>query len=174
MTTENMLDFIEELNTTETLLVFRTLLEDHPDLVAKAYNIAIKALGDTNAIEVADDVYSDLDMLDVDELHSRSGRTRHGYNDPIDVAWEMFEEAMDPHVEQMKKLQKRGLSAAAKNYCIGIIQGLHQFEKDAASDLMDWLEDAPGEFIYTVVEEWKKGNPSDEDIAEVMALLDDE
>jgi hypothetical protein len=30
--------------------------------------------------------------------------------------------------------------------------------------------DAPGEYIDTVIEEWKKGNPSNEDIADIMNI----
>jgi hypothetical protein len=35
----------------------------------------------------------------------------------------------------------------------------------------NWVEDAPGDFVDTVVEEWKKGNPNNCDIAEVMSIV---
>ena len=62
------------------------------------------------------------------------------------------------------------MAVASKSYCIGIINGLLRYKKGASSELSDWLPDAPGEYIETVVDEWKKGNPSDDDVAEVMRI----
>ena len=66
--------------------------------------------------------------------------------------------------------QKHTLPAAAKAYCIGIIRGLWMYEEDSTSDFADWVEDAPDQYVETVIDEWKKGNPSSEDIAEVMSI----
>ena len=54
---------------------------------------------------------------------------------------------------------------------IGIIRGLQKYEEESSSDFAGWVEDAPGEYIETVVEEWKKSNPSEEDIAEIMSIV---
>ena len=62
----------------------------------------------------------------------------------------MFEEALDPFIDEMKKNQKRGLAAAAKAHCIGIVRGLWQYEEGSSSDFAGWVEDAPGEYIDTV------------------------
>ena len=70
----------------------------------------------------------------------------------------------------MKMNQKRTLPAAAKAYCIGIIRGLLKYEKDSTSDFADWVEDAPDQYVETVIKEWKKGNPPREDIADVMRI----
>jgi len=72
----------------------------------------------------------------------------------------------------MKKNQQRALPAAAKAYCIGIIKGLMRYEEESRSDFSEWVTDAPGEYIYTVVGEWKKGNPSNEYISEVMGIAE--
>jgi hypothetical protein len=73
----------------------------------------------------------------------------------------------------MKKNQKRTLPAVAKTYCIGIIMGLWRYEEGSSSDFSGWVEDAPGEYVDNVIEEWKKGNPSDDDIAEIMCFVKD-
>ena len=44
------------------------------------------------------------------------------------------------------------------------------YDEGSTSDFAGWVEDAPGEYIDTVIEEWKKGDPSSEDIAEVMRI----
>jgi hypothetical protein len=82
----------------------------------------------------------------------------------------MFEEALDPFIDEMKNNQKRALPAVAKAHCIGIVKGLQMYEEESSSDFSDWVEDAPGEYIDSVIEEWKKGKPSEEDIAEVMSI----
>ena len=84
------------------------------------------------------------------QASGRSGRTRYGYVDPGDAAWEMFEEALNPFIDEMKKNQKRALPAVAKTYCIGIIKGLWRFDEESVSDFIDWVTDAPREYVHTV------------------------
>ena len=131
----------------------------------------MEVIGGVNSDDIKADVYYKLDMLSLDDIGSRSGRTRHGYVDPYDAAWEMFEEALYPFIDEMKKNQQRKLPAVAKSHCIGIIKGLWSYEKDSISDFKDWVTDAPGEYVYTVIDEWKKGSPSDDDIAEIMSFV---
>jgi len=71
----------------------------------------------------------------------------------------------------MAKNHKRSLPASAKAYCIGIIKGLQMYKEESLSDLSDWLQDAPGDYIDTVLDEWKKNSPCDSDVAEVMDLI---
>jgi hypothetical protein len=136
----------------------------------KAYDCAMKITAAVDAEDIVHDVFSSLDDLDYDDLNGRAGRTRHGYIEPDQAAWDIFEEALDSFIGEMVKNHKRALSAAAKTYCIGIIKGLRMYEKSSCSELSDWLQDAPGEYIDTVVDEWKKGNLGNEDIAEVIRI----
>jgi len=156
-------NFLESLSADEVSLVLKALVDDNPDLVGKAYDIAVKMTCAVDADEIRGDVFHALDSLDVDVLYGRSGRTRHGYVQPYDESWVMFEEALAPFIGEMNKSWRRGLPAVAKTYCIGIIKGLWQYEKESISDFTDWVTDAPGEYVGTVVKEWKKTcNPSDE------------
>ena len=166
-----MVKFIHSLSADEVSGVLHDLLNDDPTLTKKIYDLAIKAAGNVDADAIMDDVYSDLDALDIDDLNGRAGRTRYGYISPDEAAWDLFEEALDPFINEMKKNQQRALPAAAKAYCIGILKALMQYKEGSSSDLSDWLPDAPGEYMDTVFEEWKKGNPDDEDITEVMNIM---
>ena len=168
-----MKKFLQSLNSDEASQVLKTLLDDNPELIKKAYDIAIKAVGDVDADTIMDEVYYELNALDVDDLYSHSGRTRHGYVDIHDKAWEMFEEALSPFIGEMVNKQRRGLPAAAKTYCIGIIKGLWKYEEESNSDFKDWVPDAAGDYVSTVLEDWKKGKPSDEDVAEVKSIVED-
>jgi hypothetical protein len=169
-----MKSFLQSLNSDEASQVLRTLLDDNPELMKKAYDIAMKAAGDVDTGTIMDEVYYELNALDVDELYEHSGKTRYGYVDPYDKAWEMFEDALSPFIDEMTKSQQRALPATAKSHCIGIIKGLLRFEKESNTDFKDWVTDAAGDYVVTVVKEWKKGNPSDDDVAEVMSIVKDD
>ena len=172
MERSKMKKFLVGLKTDALARVLLTLIEQNPDLIKKAYDIAMKAVSDVDSDTIANDVFTELDDLDVDELYVRSGRTRYGYTDPNEESWVMFEEALQPFIDEMKKNQQRALPAVAKTHCIGIIKGLQMFEEESISDFKDWTTDAPGEYITTVVDEWKKGNPSDDDIAEIRSIVE--
>ena len=163
-----MIRFIQGLNAGEASRVLKYLLGEDPLLAKKIYDAAMKVAGNVDVDTVKDKVFCKLDMLDMDDLNGRAGRTRYGYVEPDEAAWELFEEALTPFIDEMKKSQHRALSTAAKAYCIGIIKGLLLYEEISRSDLKDWLTDAPGDYIDAIIEEWKKGNPDNDDIAEVM------
>ena len=168
-----MKKFVQDLNTEEKAQIVGILLNNSPDLTKKIYDTAMEVVIGVEAGEIEDDVYYELDMLDLDEMNSRSGRTQYGYVEPYEAAWEMFEEALSAFIEEMKKNQKRALHTVAKTHCIGIVKGLLRYDRESSSDFKDWVTDAPGEYVDMVVEDWKKGNPSDEDIAEVMNFVKD-
>jgi hypothetical protein len=161
---------MQSLSADEAARVLKDMLDDDPSLMKKAYDSAVKAAVDVDADAIMHKVFSRLDRLDMDDLSGRAGRTQHGYVEPSEAAWELFEEALDPFIDEMKRNQKRGLPAAAKAHCIGIVRGLWEYKDRSFSDFIDWVEDAPGEYVDTVVEEWKTGNPTDEDIAEVTGI----
>jgi hypothetical protein len=170
MNRSEMKKFIQSLSVDEAARVLKDMLDNDAKLLKTVYETAIKIAGDVDTDTIMNKVFNSLDNLDMDDLSGRAGRTRYGYTEPSDAAWELFEEALDPFIYEMKKNHQRGLSVIAKIYCIGIIKGLWEYDRGSSSDLSDWLEDAPGEYIDTVVNEWKKGKPSSEDIAEVMSV----
>jgi len=166
-----MKEFIQSLNADEVSRVLRELLNKSLALLTKAYDITKMVAGDVDADGIAGDIFCELDALDLDDLSGRAGRTQYGYKEPHEAAWEIFEEVLNPYIYEMKKNQQRALPAIAKIYCIGIIKGLWEYEAESSSNFKDWVTDAPGEYVDTVVEEWKKGNPGDNDIAEVMSVV---
>ena len=173
MSQKEMKSFIGSLKDSEIIQVMNRLLERSPGLPEKAYGIAVAITDGVDESAIMDDVYHALNALDVDDLYSRSGRTRYGYAEPHEVSWEMFEEAITPFIDEMKKCQKRNQPGAAKTHCIGIIKGLWRFDEDSCSDFKDWVQDAPYEFVSTAFDEWKKGIPSDDDIADVLRIIQD-
>jgi hypothetical protein len=163
---------IQSLSPDDAYGVLMILLRDNPDLEEPLYQIAAQILNDVDSDEIMDDVYYELDSLDVDDLYNRSGKTRYGYVEPSEEAWEMIEAAIEPFIDKMKKSQERVMPFMAKTYCAGIIKGLQKFGGESNSDFLDWAQDAPGEEIEKVFSEWKKGLPSDEDIADILTIID--
>ena len=164
-------EFIQSLNPEDAFKVLLVVLNQNPDLEDTVYQIAKQVLCNITSDDVMNDVYNVLDRLDVEELYRRSGKTRYGYVEPYDEAWVMFEDALAPYIDEMKKYRKLDMLIVAKNYCIGIIGGIKKFEKDSFSEFTEWIVDAPGEKIETIFEEWKKGNVSEKDVAEVLKIM---
>ena len=163
-----MSKFIQSLDAYEASRVLKGLLDENPDLLEKAYDCAVKVAADIDVDGISDGVFTYLSMLDIDDLNRRAGSTQYGYVSPDEAAWELFEEVLAPFVGDITKNRERGLPAAAKACCLGIIKGIRMYDEEPSSDFGGWAEDLTGEHIDTVVKEWKKGNPSSEDIDEVM------
>ncbi|MCX6690676.1 MAG: hypothetical protein NTW33_01165 [Methanoregula sp.] len=106
---------------------------------------------------IAESVYAGLSCLDVEELWAQSGRTRDGYVDVTEKAYEMFIQSVDDEVEQMKKLLELSQYPDAQEYCMGIILGIDRYIK-SESEFLDWSGDTPLEYMEEVVDEYRKGD----------------
>ncbi|MCL2321409.1 MAG: hypothetical protein FWC47_04795 [Oscillospiraceae bacterium] len=164
---------IESLSPDEAYTALMILLRENPDLKNKIFKIAEEILCDVDPEDIMDEVYSELNDLEVEELWDRSGENRYGYVDPGDESWVMMDEVLDPYIDEMKKYQERAMSIEAKQYCIGIIRGIRKYKIESHSEFLNWAVDAPEEKIQSVFGEWKDGNPSIEDVAEVSQILEE-
>jgi hypothetical protein len=165
-------DFLEIIKPDDALRILRQLAKQSNEVREKIQQLAMEILSDVDPESISDDVYSELDGLDVEELWDRSGKTRHGYVDPGDEAYEMLEEVLNPFIDEMKRYQKMGLNEEAKKYCIGIIMGISKFSQESNSEFSEWAVDAPSEYMSTVADEWKKGNPFADEVNEIEGLFE--
>jgi hypothetical protein len=172
LSAKKKIDFIKTLNSDEASYVLRKLLENKPELISVAHEIAMKAASNIDVDEIMEDVFYELDALDVDDLYSRSGKQRHGYKEPYDEAWEMFVEAIQPFIDEMNKNHICGLVSVSKTYCIGIVKGLLKYENDSFSEFKDWATDAPLEYIDRILDEWKKNVICEDEINDVKLAVD--
>ncbi|MGE5633203.1 MAG: hypothetical protein ACM3TR_19220 [Caulobacteraceae bacterium] len=131
----------------------------------------MKVLNDADSDDIAFAVYNELDRLEVETLWDRSGTTRNGHVEPSEEAWVMFEEALKPFADKIKKYQKIGMFLEAKNYCIGIIKGIQEYECKSQSEFKNWAVDAPAEYKSKILNEWKEGHPDLHDVAEVEEII---
>jgi hypothetical protein len=59
--------------------------------------------------------------------------------DPYDLASEMFEEAIEPYVEEMRKCLALFRYEEAKLHCQGILKGLYKFEKEGSEEMQTYM-----------------------------------
>lgn len=107
----------------------------------------------------------------MEEVWDRSGSTRHGYVDPVEAAWEIFEETLQPFLEELKKYQELSMTNEAKYYCMGILKGIYKFDKESKSQYREWSVDAPGEYFEIVLNKWKDNCSISDDLKEMENFI---
>ena len=165
-------DILDLIKPDEALRILRRLAHQSDEVREKIKQIAIEIISVVDPESISDDVYYELYRIDVEELWDRSGKTRHGYVDPVDEACEMFEEVLNPFIDEMKRYQRMELNELAKKYCIGIIMGISKYSEESISAFSEWAVDVPSEYLNTVVDEWKKSNPGADEVKEIEGLLE--
>ncbi len=141
----------------EAARVLHRLLDAHPELVCEADGIARALLGEVSFEDIADEVEAAVEAPDLDDLGSRAGRHSWGYTHPTEAAWELLEEAVEPFVEDMKRLAALGLEAEALEICKGIVLGLYRARGETGHDVLEWAEDFPAEAAAGALDDWNAG-----------------
>lgn len=148
-------DVLDALSPDEGLTVLRTLLRAHPDLVDEARRIATARLVSVDRKVVAAEVVEVIDGLEIEEVWSRSGRHAHGYVEPVEAAWEVLEEAIEPFTAEVGRLLSFGLEDAARAQCEGTLLGLHELLVDRSShEVLQHAPDFLGEAAGSLLEVW--------------------
>jgi len=125
--------------------VRQTLLEEARNL-----------LKDVDSHEVAEEIFKDLDMIQVETLWDNSGPTRDGYISPEGEALELMEEELEPHVEQVWDYLQLDMQAEARTYLQGILLGLYRFEHESGSEFKDWAVDIPINLFGAFLDKWRE------------------
>ena len=155
----------------EALAVLKELAASESRIRRKAETIALKIIGETDVDDVAEELFWELDSLEVEEVWDNSGPTRDGYVDPGDCAWQLFENALDPFTRRLQRCQELSLSEQAKTLCMGILKGIHRFERESTSKFKSWSADAPGEHFVAVYKQWKGRATRKRDVSEVKEFI---
>jgi hypothetical protein len=162
---------LEKLSPEEALVVLQELTGSSLSIRKKAEEIALRLIAGVDLDEIAEDVFWALDSIAVEDVWDDSGRKRHGYVDPGDCAWQLFDDALEPFMRQLQKCQELSLHEQAKLYCLGILKGIHQFDTESTSEYKSWAVDAPGEFFSSVYERWKRGAKRKRDVVEAQKFV---
>lgn len=164
-------DILSKINADDAFVILKILAKEDVNIAKRIEQIATEYLSGVDIEDIASQVYFDLDSIKVEELWDRSGRTRHGYVEPTEMAWQMLEEALEPFLTELKKYQNLSMHTEAKNYCMGILKGIRQFEKESKSQYKDWAVDAPSGYFEMILNDWKEGCKSSKDVKEMEEFV---
>lgn len=151
--------------------ILTRLANEDANISERIKELALEYLVEVDPDDIAENVFYDLDHLQVEDVWDNSGGTRHGYVDPNELASEMFEEAIDPYVEEMRTCLTLLRYEEAALHCQGILKGIYKFEKEATTEFKDWATDDPHTYFIQVFDEWKKGNKNPEHLEEIQTFM---
>jgi len=151
--------------------ILNRLADEDAKISKRIEELAFEYLREVDPDDVADGVFHNLDSLEVEDVWDKSGGTRHGYVDPYELASEMFEDVLEPYLEELRKFQKLSMDEKAKLHCMGILKGIYKFEIDATTEFKDWSGDDPHVYFIQVFEEWEKGNKDLNNLEEMHLFI---
>ena len=146
---------LESLTGSDALSILRILADRDERLAREIDAVAGDLLGEVDVAGVAANVKDELESLAVDDIFDKSGARREEYVDPGDAAFEMFAEALAPFLQDMEKYRTLGRPEQASACCLGILQGIYDFDKDSSTQYKEWAVDAPKEYFGQVVDAWE-------------------
>jgi hypothetical protein len=149
-------DIFDKISPNEALKILRQISKTDNVLKDKIIALAEDLFSDIDIDEICEAVFYELDRIDVHELWDRAGPKTDGYTSPEDMSVEMFEEALEPFVQEMDRLLDLKMHQEAKLYCMGILKGIYQYQENSGSEFKDWATDLPGESFGDILSEWGK------------------
>ncbi|ODS31806.1 MAG: hypothetical protein SCARUB_03054, partial [Candidatus Scalindua rubra] len=48
------------------------------------------------------------------------------------------------------------MAEQAKQYCMGVLKGMYEYDKESQSEFKEWATDIPPECFSYLLDEWKK------------------
>ncbi len=136
-------DLLKEMTGDKAAVVLRRLLKAHPELVPEARNLAQASVAAVDPESVATAVEDAVRSISDDELYGRSGRHEWGYVEPNEAAFELLEEAVQPTLDDMRRLIDLGQESAAIATCQGIVAGLYLVRDVHGHDTLEYADDFP-------------------------------
>ena len=167
-------DILKKISPNEALEILRQITKTDKTLKKRIIELAEDLFRDVDVDRVCEDVFYALDGIDVHELWDRAGPKTDGYTSPGDMAVEMFEEALEPFLQDLYRLFDLKMHQEAKLYCMGIAKGIYQYEENSTSEFKDWATDVPGESYGYIINEWKKRGCSVKDKKEMRDFIGNE
>ena len=110
-----------------------------------AEDAARRRLAYVDEAAVAEEIASTLGEVSHEELAGHAGRTRYGYVEPTEAAWELLQREIEPWIEDLRRRAAVGLSGAVRRLVVGLVDGLHRLEPLTTDDarLLSWAPDFP-------------------------------
>lgn len=155
----------------DALTILRQLAARDERLAGEIAALARAHLSDVDVDEVARGLRHKLESLEPEDVWERAGRTRHGYVDESEAAFELLEQLLEPQRDEVRRRQKAGLHLAAEQMCMGLMLAFYEFEYEGTTEFKDWAVDAPLEYAYDIARLWRTGSPG-QDESEIQAFIE--
>jgi len=162
---------LDKINADDGLAILKILAKKDTSLLKRIEDAALEYFSEVEVEEIADEVFCELDSLEVEDVWDQSGSKRYGYVDPNEKAWEMLEAAIEYYLVELKKYQGLEMDEEAKKYCMGILKGIYKFEKESKNEFKGWATDAPGDNFKRVFDKWKERCTNPNDIKEMKSFV---
>ena len=162
---------LDKVGTEHANEILQRLADEDAKISKRIQELALEYLTDVDPDGISEDIFYDLNILDVEDVWNNSGSTRYGYVDPNELAFEMFEEVLEPYIDDLRKCQKLSMDEKAKLHCMGILKGIDQFEREGTTEFKDWAVDAPYENFMKVFEEWREENKNPKNLEEMDEFI---
>ncbi|MBT8366921.1 MAG: hypothetical protein KJP23_19705 [Deltaproteobacteria bacterium] len=170
-----MAKLLEQISGEEALNILRLLSAQDQNIENRIEELAKNILKDVDLEEVSEEVFFDLDIIDVHDLWDQSGARSNGeYTSTEEMAYEMIENEIKPHINNFIRLHKSGLKSASISYCMGLLKGIYLYSNESSSEFKDWTADIPEEFFRQILEEWKKFKLGKNASLKMKSFLNDE
>ena len=118
------------------------LLTDQPALRDRVEALAAARMSAGDRGAIAEEVESALRSLDIDQLNGRAGYRRGvGYVEPGEAADELLDEALLPFLDDMTRRGTLGMTTAAAECAVGILDGLYRCRDGGSESLLEYTPD---------------------------------
>jgi hypothetical protein len=94
-------DIFNKISPSEALEILKQIAKTDKKLKKRIVELAEELFRNVDVEAVCDEVFDALDGIDVHELWDRAGPKRDGYTSPEDMAVEMFEESLEPFLQEL-------------------------------------------------------------------------
>lgn len=158
---------LDDVSTGHANEILERLANEDVKISKRIQELALEYLTEVDPDGIAEDVFYDLNSLDVEDVWKNSGSTRYGYVDPYELAFDMFEYVLEPYMDDLRRYQKISMDEEAKLHCMGILKGIDQFEREGTTEFKDWAVDAPHGKFMQVFEKWRKENKNPKNVEEM-------
>lgn len=165
---------LDSLNDYQAQLVLARLIYGDPALTARAEDCARDILQIVDSEEIADSLSHELSSVSIEEVWDTSGRTRTGYVDSSERAWEMLDDVLEPYRDEMMAYLQRGMAEESRLYCAGILLGIRRFQKSPGSGILDEVPDYCNSTFDTVLEEWEEAVGDAEQVRLLARFIEEE
>ena len=152
---------VEMLTADQALDVLRRLLAKGGPTAEAITAETVALLGSVEVDDIAKEVTSMLNTIDVQDCWDRASNKADGYMLPEEAAGELLGEILDPYLDQIESYHITGMHRQEQHYLQAVLLGIHDFEHKADSEFIEWCTELPVEFASGIIRNWHKRHRSD-------------